>query len=68
MERFRPSALEVVEIHATVIPIELAFWMRPEHWLMKLLNRIMGILVSRLPGLFAYQYVLVARPVRPTKG
>jgi 2-polyprenyl-3-methyl-5-hydroxy-6-metoxy-1,4-benzoquinol methylase len=55
------NGYQVLEIKATVIPIELVLGLPPENPVMKLLNRIMGIMVRLMPGLFAYQYVFVTR-------
>jgi len=58
------NGYQIAEIKATVIPLELAFGLPPENPVMKLLNRIMGVMVRVMPGLFAYQYVFVVAPAK----
>lgn len=58
------SGYRVIEIKATVIPLELAFGLPPENPMMKLLNWIMGVVVRMMPGVFAYQYVFVVQTSR----
>jgi 2-polyprenyl-3-methyl-5-hydroxy-6-metoxy-1,4-benzoquinol methylase len=58
------NGYQVLEIKATVIPIELVLGVAPENPVMKLLTRIMGMMVRVMPGLFAYQYVFVIQKAR----
>jgi glycosyltransferase involved in cell wall biosynthesis len=55
------SAYEIRAEKFTVAPLELVINLRPEHWLMRGLNRILGLATRFLPGLLAYQVMLVAQ-------
>ena len=52
----------IVREQTTVMPIELALGLPAENVFMKLLNRILHGLTRFLPGLLAYQHVLIAAP------
>ncbi|MCA9052330.1 MAG: methyltransferase domain-containing protein [Planctomycetaceae bacterium] len=53
---------EVLECHATVMPIELAVGLPARHWLMRFTNRVLSAATRVMPNLFGYQVILVARP------
>ncbi len=55
------SGYEVRVEKFTVAPLELVINLRPEHWVMRGLNRMLGLATRALPGLLAYQVMLVAQ-------
>jgi 2-polyprenyl-3-methyl-5-hydroxy-6-metoxy-1,4-benzoquinol methylase len=56
------NGYRVLDIKATVMPVELALGLRDENPLMKAINRILGVLTRMMPGLFGYQIILQAEP------
>jgi hypothetical protein len=46
--------------HYTVIPIERVIPMRPDSRMLRIANRFMRVITALMPGLFAYEIVLVA--------
>ena len=55
---------EIVEEQLTLIPVELAFRMPHTHWLMLLLNRLLAVLTTPMPGLFGYQIMFRAEAAK----
>lgn len=67
------NGFEVVEQTMSVMPIELALGMPADNPLMRMANGLLGGATATMPGLFGYQSLIVARPVRaamsaPTNG
>jgi len=51
----------VVDEKMTVIPVELAFGLRSEGVMSRMLHRVVGVLTRIMPSLFGYQIMLVAQ-------
>ncbi len=51
----------IIREKATIIPFELALGVSPENRLAKVFNNLLALLTNLLPGLLAYQLILVAR-------
>jgi glycosyltransferase involved in cell wall biosynthesis len=54
------NGYRVTARYYTVIPLERVIPMRPENALMRLANRLLRVLTSVAPGLFAYEIIAVA--------
>ncbi len=51
----------IIREKATIIPFEIALGVSPENRLAKFFNNVLALLTNLLPGLLAYQLILVAR-------
>jgi 2-polyprenyl-3-methyl-5-hydroxy-6-metoxy-1,4-benzoquinol methylase len=59
------AGFAIVREQATVMPVELALGLRPEHPLMRAANAVLAIGTRLLPKLLGYQLLFAVRPVRP---
>ncbi len=50
----------ITSVHYTVVPIERVIPMRPSHPILRVANRLQRLVTAVLPGLFAYEILLVA--------
>jgi 2-polyprenyl-3-methyl-5-hydroxy-6-metoxy-1,4-benzoquinol methylase len=56
------NGIEILEVRATVAPLELVFGLSPSNPLMRALNAFHAVLTALFPGLLGYQFVFLARP------
>lgn len=61
-EMIESAGFEIVREGATVMPIELALGMRPEHPLMRGANTFLAFATRLLPKLMGYQLLFAVRP------
>ena len=59
------NGYHVVEQKMTIMPLELALGLRPDHFLMRIIQKILIASTALMPGLFGYQTFLVARKGTP---
>jgi 2-polyprenyl-3-methyl-5-hydroxy-6-metoxy-1,4-benzoquinol methylase len=52
---------EVVKVRMTNLPLEVVIPMRPESWIMRMADAVLGVFTRLLPGLFGYQVIVTAR-------
>lgn len=55
------NGYQIVEVRATVMPLELVLGLSPDSLPMKVITGVLAGVTKLLPGLFGYQTVLVAR-------
>jgi len=58
------NGCEVIQMKATVMPLELVLGLDPDNLLMRCINAVLGFFTALFPGLLGYQFVFVARPRR----
>jgi len=58
------NGCEVIQMKATVMPLELVLGLDPDNLLMRCINAVLGVFTALFPGLLGYQFVFVARPRR----
>ncbi len=56
------NGCEILNVKPTVIPVELALGLSPDNPLMRAINGVCWFFTRLLPGLFAYQFVYLAKP------
>jgi 2-polyprenyl-3-methyl-5-hydroxy-6-metoxy-1,4-benzoquinol methylase len=44
----------------TIMPLELVLGLRPDHWLMRIIQKLLILFTALMPGLFGYQTFLIA--------
>jgi 2-polyprenyl-3-methyl-5-hydroxy-6-metoxy-1,4-benzoquinol methylase len=59
------NGYEIVKQENTVLPVEVLVGRPPDNIFMRAVNHILATLTSLMPGLFAYQIILVARKSSP---
>jgi 2-polyprenyl-3-methyl-5-hydroxy-6-metoxy-1,4-benzoquinol methylase len=58
------NGYRVVEKRMTIMPLELVLGLRPEHFLMRIVQAFLIICTALMPGLFGYQIFLTAQKER----
>ncbi len=56
----------IVNEKMTIMPLELVLGVRPDHFVMRLIQRILILCTALMPGLFGYQIFLTAQKERTT--
>lgn len=61
------NGYRIVGQKMTIMPLELVLGLRPDHFVMRMLQRVLIACTAVLPGLFGYQTFLTAQKERPPK-
>lgn len=56
------NGCEILDVRATVMPLELVFGLSPQNFVMRTINRLLGIATRIAPCLLGYQFVYLVRP------
>jgi 2-polyprenyl-3-methyl-5-hydroxy-6-metoxy-1,4-benzoquinol methylase len=60
-ELVESNGYRVMEQKMTIMPLELVLGLRPDHFLMRIIRRLLILCTALMPGLFGYQTFLIAR-------
>jgi len=59
------TGYRIVEQKMTIMPLELVLGLRPDHFLMRIIQKLLILATALMPGLFGYQTFLIAQKEPP---